>query len=74
MNIMNALPVLDRNENEDAVLLRLVNDMFDTAVLVYHMDEANEEVYILDDMWGQFPKTFEEVPDYNWNRAEDINW
>lgn len=74
MDIMNTLPVLDTNEAEDAVLLRFKNEMFDTVALVYHMDTAQEEVYFPEDMQGTFPETFEEVPDYNWTRAEDIDW
>lgn len=68
------LPVLDEKEEEDAVLLRLHNEIFDTVLLVYHQDMPNEEVYVLDDMQGKFPETFDEVPDYNWSRAEDIDW
>lgn len=71
---MNTLPVIATNEKEDAVLVRLKNDLFDTVLLVYHMDEENEEAYALDDMQGKFPTSFDDVPEYNWNRLEDINW
>lgn len=74
MDIMDTLPVIDRNDEEDAVLLRLENDMFDTTVLVYHMNDDNEEVYVLDDMQGAYPESFEEVQYYNWNLIEDISW
>lgn len=74
MDIINTMPIIDRNEDEDAVLVRLENDMFDTVVLVYHMGDDNEEAYVLDDMQGAFPETFDEVQYYNWNRIEDIDW
>lgn len=75
IDVLDTLPVLDRNEEEDAVLLRLQNDMFDTVVLVYHMNSPYEEVYVLDDMQSAYvPESFEEVADYNWNNAEDIDW
>ena len=74
MDIMDTLPVIDRNEDEDAVLLRLENELFDTVVLVYHMGDDNEEAYVLDNMQGEFPETFGEVQYYNWNRIEDIDW
>ena len=40
---MNDLPIIDRNEEENAVLVRLKNDLFDTVLLVYNIDEENEE-------------------------------
>ena len=71
--------IIARNEDEDAVLIKIQNDIFDTVALVYHLDEKNEEIYFLTDMQasaheGILPETFEEVPDYDWCRAEDINW
>ena len=66
--------IIARNEDEDAVLIKIQNDIFDTVALVYHLDEKNEEIYFLTDMQGSYPETFEEVPDYDWCRAEDINW
>ena len=74
MDILETMPIIDRNEEEDAVLIRLENDMFDTVVLVYHFGEENEEVYVLDDMQGECPESFDEVQYFNWNRAEDIDW
>ena len=66
--------IIARNEDEDAVLIKIQNDIFDTVALVYHLDEDNEGIYFLTDMQGKYPETFEEVPDYDWCRAEDINW
>ena len=40
---MNDLPIIDTNEEENAVLVRLKNDLFDTVLLVYNIDEENEE-------------------------------
>ena len=71
---MNDLPIIDRNEEENAVLVRLKNDLFDTVLLVYNIDEENEEAYALTDMQGRFPTSFDEVADYDWCRLEDINF
>ena len=74
MDILDTMPIIDKNEEEDAVLIRLENEMFDTVALVYHMDEEREEVYFLSDMQGPFPESFAEVPDYDWILAENIDW
>lgn len=66
--------IIDRSEAEDAVLIRLQNDVFDTVALVYHLDEVDEEIYLLTDMQGSYPETFEDVPDYDWCRAEDVDY
>jgi len=68
---MPTMPVLDTNERENAVLIRLKNDLFDSVALVYNMDESNEETYVLCDMQGSFPESFNEVADYDWMRIED---
>lgn len=74
IDALDTLKELDYNEAEDATLLKLENDIFDTAVLVYHRDSPDEEVYVLDNMQGEYPETFEDVPFFNWNRIEDVNW
>lgn len=66
--------IIDRNESEDAVLIRLQNEVFDTVALVYHLDTDHEEIYLLTDMQGKYPVSFEEVPDYSWCRAEDVDY
>ena len=71
--------IIARNEDEDAVLIKIQNDIFDTVALVYHLDEKNEEIYFLTDMQaaaheGVLPETFDDVPEYDWVLAEDINW
>ena len=42
--------IIARNEDEDAVLIKIQNDIFDTVALVYHLDDDNEEIYFLTDM------------------------
>lgn len=74
IDALDTLKELDYNEAEDATLLKLENDIFDTAVLVYHRDSPDEEVYVLDNMQGEYPETFEDVPFFNWNRIEDVDW
>ena len=74
IDVLDTLKELDYNEAEDATLLKLENDIFDTAVLVYHRDSPYEEVYVLDNMQGEYPETFEDVPFFNWNRIEDVDW
>ena len=74
IDALDTLKELDCNEAEDATLLKLENDIFDTAVLVYHRDSPDEEVYVLDNMQGEYPETFEDVPFFNWNRIEDVDW
>ena len=66
--------IIARNKEEDATLVRLKNDLFDTVLLVYHIDTDKEEVYALSDMQGAYPTNFEEVPEYDWYRLEDICW
>ena len=66
--------IIASNPAEDAVLIKISNDIFDTVALVYHLDSDNEETYFLTDMQGAYPETFEDVPDYDWVLAEDINW
>lgn len=74
IDVLDTLKELDYNKAEDATLLKLENDIFDTAVLVYHRDSPDEEVYVLDNMQGEYPETFEDVPFFNWNRIEDVDW
>ena len=45
IDALDTLKELDYNEAEDATLLKLENDIFDTAVLVYHRDSPDEEVF-----------------------------
>lgn len=66
--------IIDRSEKEDAVLIRFDNEVFDTVALVYHLDTDQEEIYLLTDMQGKFPVSFEEVTDYTWCRAEDVDY
>lgn len=74
IDVLDTLKELDYNEAEDATLLKLENDIFDTAVLVYRRNSPDEEVYVLDNMQGEYPETFEDVPFFNWNRIEDVDW
>ena len=74
IDVLDTIKELDYNEAEDATLLKLENDIFDTAVLVYHRDSPDEEVYVLENMQGEYPETFEDVPFFNWNRIEDVDW
>lgn len=64
------LPIIAEDEANDAVLVRLENELLDSVLLIYHPDRANEEVYVLDDMQGSFPTTFDEVPDHDWHFIE----
>lgn len=66
------MTVLD--SNDELTLYKLVNDIFDTAVAIYNEDEPNEAVYVLTDMQGAYPLTIAEMGDYDWCRAEDIDW
>lgn len=71
MNYEDVMPVLDYEGN--TVLYLLDNDVFDrTAVLVYNDGETNEEIYVLRDMQGAFPKTLDCVCDYDWIGIEDM--
>lgn len=72
MDYRDLMEVLD--ENDEMVLYRLQNDLFDTVCLVYNEGERNEESYVLTDMQGQYPKALDEIEEYDWVRAEDIDW
>ena len=62
------MKVLDADEN---AVLYLLETHVDTAVLVYNDGEANEEVYVLTDWQGTYPRTLDEVADYDWELATD---
>ena len=68
--------LMDVLDSDDAgtVLYHLSNDLFDTVVLVYHDGDANEEAYTLTDMQGCYPETLDEVPEYEWVLAEQIDF
>lgn len=60
--------------NTECILYRLKNDIFDTVALIYNEGTNNEETYVLTDMQGAYPESLDEIEDYDWVRAEDINW
>ena len=62
------------DEDDVSTLYKMENDLFDTVVLIYNEDTPQEECYVLTDMQGAHPKTMDEVGDYDWVRAEDVNW
>lgn len=66
------MTVLD--SNDEVTLYKLENDIFDTVVAIYNEDEINEDAYVLTDMQGQYPTTIEEMSEYDWCRAEDVDW
>lgn len=71
----NSTNIIARNDEEDAVLVRLCTDVFDTVCLVYHIDTDDEEVYVLGDMQSaDVPETFEDVPLYDWYNIKDVIW
>ena len=72
MENRDLMEVLD--ENGTTVLYRLKNDIFDTVALVYNEGTAMEESYVLTDMQGPYPKSLEEVSEYEWVKPEDICW
>lgn len=75
LSYADLMPVLDTSEAEDATLYLLDNDVFGpTSVLIYHEDTHFEECYILSDMQGLYPHTFDEVPEYVWSRADDVSF
>lgn len=62
------------DSNDEVTLYKLENDLFDTVVAIYNENAANEEAYVLTDMQGQYPTTIEEMSEYDWCRAEDVDW
>lgn len=60
--------------NDEITLYKLENDLFDTAVVIYNEDEDSEQAYVLTDMQGPYPTTIDEISDYSWCRAEDVDW
>jgi hypothetical protein len=71
-DIMNNLEVLDIDD--ECTLYHMENDIFDTAVLVYNEGTSEEQTLVLADMQGAFPQSIEEIPDYDWVNAEDVDW
>lgn len=72
---MNGYTIIDRKDDEDAVLVRLQTEVFDTVCMVYHIGTDDEEVYVLEDMQSaDVPVTFEEAPFYNWVNVKDVSW
>lgn len=62
------------DSNDEITLYKLENDLFDTAVVIYNEDEDSEQAYVLTDMQGPYPTTIDEISDYSWCRAEDVDW
>ena len=72
---MNGYTIIDRKYDEDAVLVRLQTEVFDTVCMVYHIGTDDEEVYVLEDMQSaDVPETFEDVPYYDWYNINDVTW
>lgn len=71
-DIMKDLEILD--ENDECTLYHLENEIFDTAVLVYNEDMDDEQVLVLTDMQGAYPESIEEVPEYDWVNAEEVDF
>ena len=71
-DIMKDLEVLD--ENDECTLYHLENEIFDTAVLVYNEGMDDEQVLVLTDMQGAYPENIEEVPEYDWVNAEEVDF
>ena len=71
-DIMKDLEVLD--ENDECTLYHLENEIFDTAVLVYNEGMNDEQVLVLTDMQGAYPESIEEVPEYDWVNAEEVDF
>ncbi len=71
-DIMKDLEILD--ENDECTLYHLENEIFDTAVLVYNEGMDDEQVLVLTDMQGAYPESIEEVPEYDWVNAEEVDF
>ena len=71
-DIMKDLEILD--ENDECTLYHLENEIFDTAVLVYNEGVDDEQVLVLTDMQGAYPESIEEVPEYDWVNAEEVDF
>lgn len=69
---IDLMKVLDQNDT--TTLYKLENDIFDTVVLIYNEDTSKEETYVLTDMQGPYPTSIDEISEYEWARAEDIDW
>ena len=72
LDIMKNLEILD--ENDECTLYHLENEIFDTAVLVYNEGTNNEQVLVLTDMQGTYPESIEEIPEYDWINAEEVDF
>lgn len=72
-NYSELMTVLDEGDNMTLYLLD--NDVFGpTAVIVTDEGKAGEQAYVLTDMQGPYPKTIDEIADYDWCRAEDVDF
>jgi len=71
-DIMKDLEILD--ENDECTLYHLENEIFDTAVLVYNEGMDDEQALVLTDMQGAYPESIEEVPEYDWVNAEEVDF
>lgn len=61
------MKILDERGNETLYLIQ--NEIFNTVLL-----ECGDESYVLTDMQGQYPITLDECTEYDWVRAEDLNY
>lgn len=67
--------MVELDSDGETTLYKLENDLFDTVVAIYHEDEDDEQAYVLTDMQSAYyPMTIAEMAEYEWARAEDIDW
>lgn len=64
--------IIDRGE--DALLVRLQNDIFDTVALINRPFAADEETLVLTDWQGATPETLEEAEDFDWINIDDVDF
>ena len=72
IDIMKCLEILD--ENDECTLYHLENEIFDTAVLIYNEGTNNEQVLVLTDMQKAHPESIEEISEYDWINAEEVDF
>lgn len=64
--------VLDENDN--MTLYKLETHVFDTVALIVNEGARDEQAYVLTDMQGRYPTSINEISEYDWVLADDVNW
>lgn len=59
---------------DDAALVQLKNDIFDTVAMILWPETDQEEIFFLTDWQGETPESLADAPDFDWVALEDVDF